>query len=66
MMNKKYIMSVSSYKNKDGDDKSFWMRVGELFEANGKTYVKLYLNPETLYHVFDADRDADGGEKQPF
>jgi len=65
-MEKKLIKSVSSYEDKNGEKKSTWRTVGELFEANGKTYVKLYLNPETLYHVFDADRDADGGEKQPF
>ena len=63
-MEKKLIKSVSSYE-KNGEKKSTWRTVGELFESNGKTYMKLYINPETLYHVFDADREEDKGN-QPF
>lgn len=42
-----------SYKSKDGTDKTSWNKIGILFEANDKQYVKLYHIPGVLISVFE-------------
>ena len=65
MADKKLIKSVSSYTDSKGEKRNTWRTIGELFESNGKTYLKLYINPDTLYHVFEPredDQDAEPGQ----
>ena len=42
-----------SYKDKNGNEKVSWNKVGVLIEANGKMYVKLFTIPGVLISVFD-------------
>ena len=42
-----------SYKDKQGNEKINWSRIGILFEANDKEYVKLYHMPGILISVFE-------------
>ena len=58
----KLIKSKRHYTH-NGEEKTKWMVVGEIFEANGKEYVRLNINPNDVYHVFDfEDRDRDINE----
>jgi len=38
---------------KDDEEKVSWNKIGVLFEANGKQYVKLNHIPGVLVNVFD-------------
>jgi len=38
---------------KGGEEKVSWNKIGILFEANGKEYVKLYHIPNVLISVFE-------------
>jgi len=42
-----------SYTNKEGDEKVSWNKIGVLFEAKGKEYIKLYHIPGVLISVFE-------------
>jgi len=42
-----------SYKDKKGEEKINWNRIGVLFESNDKQYIKLYHMPGVLVSVFD-------------
>lgn len=44
---------------KDGEEKVSWNKIGVLFEANGKTYVKLNHIPGVLISVFDQKKKED-------
>ena len=50
-----------SYTTKDGEEKVSWNRIGTLFEANGKEYVKLYHIPGVLISVFQPKSKNDQG-----
>ena len=52
-----------SYEDKQGEQKVNWNRIGILFEANGKQYVKLYHIPGVLISVFEPrQKSNDKGE----
>jgi len=42
-----------SYEDKQGEQRVSWNKIGILFEANGKQYVKLAHIPGTLISVFE-------------
>lgn len=42
-----------SYQDKEGNEKVNWNRIGILFEAKGKQYVKLYHIPGILISIFE-------------
>ena len=42
-----------AYTDKQGAERVSWNRIGILFEANGKQYVKLYHIPGTLISVYE-------------
>jgi len=45
---------------RNGEKKVKWNKIGELFTGkNGKTYIKLYMIPNTLCHVFEPKQDQD-------
>ena len=48
----KDIVVRKSY-TKDGEEKTFWNKVGTLKEFNGKQYVELFMYPDTQFYVFD-------------
>ena len=45
---------------KNGEQKVRWNKIGVLFEANDKTYVKLYHIPNTLISVFEQKKKDQG------
>lgn len=50
---KRYICTRETYE-KDGEEKTSWNRIGEIFESkNGKTYCKLYHIPGVLLSIFE-------------
>ena len=50
----KDICIREAYKDKDGNEKVSWNKLGVLIEAaNGKQYVKLYSIPGVLLNVFE-------------
>ena len=48
----KDIMIRETYK-KGNEEKTSWNKIGILFEANGKEYIKLFHIPNTLISVFE-------------
>ena len=48
----KDLVIRESYE-KDGEEKVSWNKIGILFEANGKQYVKLSHIPGVLINVFE-------------
>ena len=51
---KKFLCVGEPYTNKDGEEKTRWNRIGEMFEAkSGKTFAKLYTMPGVLISLFD-------------
>lgn len=44
-MKKENILLPENY-TKNGEEKTFWHRVGEIREVNGKKFMKLYMFPE--------------------
>jgi len=42
-----------SYTDKEGNEKVRWNRIGILFDAKDKQYMKLYHIPNTLISVFE-------------
>ena len=49
---------------KGGESKTSWNKIGVLFEANGKEYVKLYHIPGVLINVFEQRKKDDQQEPQ--
>ena len=49
---------------KDGEKKVSWNKIGILFEANGKQYVKLAHIPNTLISVFEQKKKDQPQETQ--
>lgn len=53
----KTLCIMETYETATGEKKTTWNRIGIMFEGkNGKTYVKLSHIPDTLIHVFDAEK----------
>jgi len=48
-----------TYKNKNGEEKTSWNKIGILFEANDKQYVKLFHIPGVLISVFEQKKKDD-------
>ena len=42
-----------SYTNNKGEEKVSWNKIGILFEAKGKEYIKLFHIPGALISVFE-------------
>jgi len=61
-MTPKSLCIREAYTNKQGEEKVSWNKVGILFEANGKSYIKLYHIPNTLISVFEP-RNKENGPK---
>ena len=56
-----------SYQDKQGNDKVSWNKIGILFEANGKQYVKLSHIPGVLISVFEPKpKEEPKQEEAPF
>jgi len=51
-----------SYKDKEGNEKTKWNRIGVMFESNDKKYMKLYHMPNTLISVFEPKPRDEQGE----
>ena len=51
-----------NYKAKDGADKTSWNKIGILFTANDKQYVKLFHIPGVLINVFEQKPKEGSGE----
>lgn len=52
-----------AYTDKQGEERVSWNRIGILFEANGKQYVKLYHIPGVLISVFEPKpKNNDSGD----
>lgn len=52
----KYLCIGETYQSQ-GKEKTSWKRIGEMFEGkNGKSYVKFYIMPGILIHLFDAEK----------
>jgi hypothetical protein len=50
------LLKIGERYEKDGQQKTSWKTIGELFVANnGKEYVKLYHIPNTLVSVFEKE-----------
>lgn len=52
-----------TYKDKDGQEKTSWNKIGVEFESNGKTYQKLFHMPNVLISVFE-QKKKDGTVEQ--
>ena len=46
--------------NKNGEEKVSWNKIGILFEANGKQYIKLSHIPGVLISVFEQKKKNEG------
>lgn len=51
-----------SYKNKEGEEKVSWNKIGILFESKDKQYVKLFHIPGVLISVFEQKKKEDKPE----
>lgn len=49
---------------KDGNEKVSWNKIGILFEANGRQYIKLYHIPGTLVSVFEQKKKDNTSTEQ--
>ena len=50
----KNLVIRETYKDKNGEEKVSWNRIGILFESKeGKEYAKLYHIPNVLINVFE-------------
>lgn len=49
-----------AYTDKSGNEQVNWNRIGILFEAKGKQYVKLYHIPGVLISVFEPKKKDNG------
>lgn len=49
----KDLVIRESYTAKDGTEKTSWNRIGILFEAKEKQYIKLFHIPGVLVSVFE-------------
>jgi hypothetical protein len=55
----KYLCVGEEYEA-NGEKKVAWKQIGETFTGkNGKEYAKIYHIPNTLIHVFEADKPKD-------
>ena len=52
-----------SYKDKNGDERVTWNKIGILFEANDKQYVKLHHIPGVLISVFEQKKKEPRSEE---
>lgn len=52
-----------SYTNKNGEEKTSWNKIGIMFEANDKQYIKLFHIPGVLINVFEQKKKEDSGEE---
>lgn len=57
----KSICIREEYKDKQGNEKVSWNKIGILIETNGKQYVKLYHIPGVLASVFEPKPKEDRG-----
>jgi len=66
-MNRGIFTNHGEYKDKNGDTKISWKRVGDIFVSKeGKEYVKLYNIPGHLCHIFeDKQRDDRASYVEP-
>lgn len=63
----KKFLCVGEQYEKDGEKKTHWNRIGEIFEAkSGKTYAKLYTMPGVLISVFEDDKAKSKPAAQDF
>lgn len=63
----KRIVVPETYQH-NGEEKTSWNEVGKIIEGkNGKTYIKLNMFPNQLFHVFDSEprQQRDRTERQP-
>ncbi len=51
-----------SYKNKSGEEKTNWNKIGILFSSGDKEYIKLYHMPGVLISVFTPKPKEESGE----
>jgi hypothetical protein len=59
----KDIMIRETYK-KGNEEKTSWNKIGILFEANGKEYIKLFHIPNTLISVFEQKKKDESTSSQ--
>ena len=50
-----------SYTNKEGEEKTSWNKIGIMFEANDKQYIKLFHVPGVLINVFEQKKKEEEG-----
>jgi hypothetical protein len=56
-----------SYKDKNGDEKVSWNRIGILIDSKeGKQYVKLYHIPGVLISVFERKKKEETSDSVEF
>lgn len=60
----KDICIRESYE-KNGEEKVSWNKIGILFEANGKEYIKLSHIPNTLISVFEQKKKEQVADELP-
>ena len=49
----KYLCIRETYTDNQGRERVSWNRIGFLFSAKGKEYIKLYHIPNTLISIFE-------------
>jgi hypothetical protein len=57
---------AEKYKDKNGEDKLSWNRIGVMFESKGKQYMKLYHMLGTLISVFEPKPKETEGSGEAF
>jgi hypothetical protein len=63
----KYLCIRESYKDKNGDEKVSWNRIGILIDSKeGKQYVKLYHIPGVLISVFECKKKEETSDSVEF
>lgn len=62
-MSKRFLCVCEKYE-KDGEEKTSWKRIGEVFTSKaGKEYAKLYMHPGLLISVFEDKEKSQKAEK---
>ena len=54
-----------SYKDKNGKERVTWNKIGIMFGANNKEYIKLYHIPNILISVFEQKSKSQEVAEEP-
>lgn len=63
---KKFTINTKRTYTKNGEEKAFWSKVGELkVNDDGKQFIELFMFPSTSFYVFEDTPKTEATSSQP-